>query len=130
MRTYHLHTTPHEFEGEQGRAKDWGHYLRTYNLPWRWWHRVLAWNPCNNIGNLYGNPGIPEHYVQRRGDVEGKPYVEVSREDFVSLRVLPKVYSDDKSDLEIIADGVEDMLQREEIAFAEYRRSRDKRHGR
>lgn len=22
-------------------------------LRWRWWHRVIAWNPCNNLGHLY-----------------------------------------------------------------------------
>lgn len=34
-------------------AYDWGHYLRATGGQWTWVQRVLAWNPCNNIGVLY-----------------------------------------------------------------------------
>ena len=33
---------------------DWGHFLRATGGNWTIITRVLAWNPCNNIGHLYG----------------------------------------------------------------------------
>lgn len=120
--TYYLHTTPHEFSTPDGRAMDWGHWLRQAKRPWSIVARVLAWNPCNNIGHLYDCPALPAGEWSWLYTV--KTVFKNDRHEFIAKRVLPEVYSDDKSDEEIIHDGVLNMWAREEEAMAQHRAER------
>ena len=77
-------------------------------------------------------PNTESMQTDRIGDI---PYDAVdadteARAKYVEANVIDKVYSDDKTDEEIVIDGFWEMFDQEEKAFAEYRRRRNKRHGR
>ena len=130
-----LHETPHEFETANGRAYDWGHWLRVAGRRWTLIQRVLAWNPCNNIGQLYGCPVPPEPRIPRLATslidrIRGIYEIADIGHHNVMRDVMPEVYADDKSDEEIIQDGFWNMFEREEALWAKQREEKRKRRGR